>query len=839
MLGLTGLGLVASGKRSILPGYEFDNLYDRNGLLGTNPIIGGDLSDTYDTLNHMAEIVRDTLVDTEKISSNLKGSSLEETLRNDWNHVYRHFQYEKDATGIEQIRRPSRSWVDRKKGIDCDCMSVVLSSLLHHQKIPHAFRKATYNEETGWQHVYVIVPKKGINLNEFIGSKKVARNKYYVLDCVVDKFDYEVPPLKKFDKVMKIQYLNGLDAATVNGGITPQTESMLTTSPFSVEELLGVFGNEFTELNGLEGSDQKQIQNAFLRGLKQHLINTRSILSINPALTAGLYSPTLFAQRLDALINAFDDNELRFKVLGELAALETREELNGLGSVGLGKGFFRKIGQGLKKVGRGIANAAKTVAKAVVRFNPATIAIRNGVLLAMKLNLFRLAEKLGYGYWTEEQAKAKGLDLNQFRKNKKALEKVRSIQKAIGGKVAKLDNAIREGWRKGVKKHHGVSGLGAAPLYVKTRVNAAMPLLQLVGEHLKDISFNSLFSKVKGDEMNNFFQALRTNINGIATKLSLAYKPSQEASQYEKNEYKKLLDRVRAVERLVISKGGTPSQLRSAVEAGKQVALNKKSLSQKPLGVLPAAIAPAAATLAKIGSLLKSVDYKSLLKGALKNKVSEFVKSKTSASTNSNADNSTQAAAIQSSSANSSTDDSAQDMLTDLVTKNPKVAKAFSKVKKAAKQFKASGSSSSSSSGSSSRNGSSDSGQSSGDDVQDTTAEVVETKLSKPKVGSQSQDNASQDDASDDKQDAGAQLVTTKTNSAGDKKDMLKYIAIGGAALTGLFILSRAFQSKPAAPKVEAASSSPPQPMSGVKTKSKSKHKSSQRTRKKVMAITM
>jgi len=161
-------------------------------------------------------------------------------------------------------------------------------------------------------------------------------------------------------------------------------------------------------------------------------------------------------------------------------------------------------------------------------------------------------------------------------------------------------------------------------------------------------------------------------------------------------------------------------------------------------------------------------------------------------------------------------------------------------VKKAAKQFKAS---SSSSSASSSGSGSSGSGQSAGDDVQDTEAEVVETKLTKPKVGSQSQDNASQDDASDDKQDAGAQLpttVTTNANSAGDKKDnMLKYIAIGGAALTGLFILSRAFQSKPDAPKVEGASSTPPQPMSGVKTKSKLKPRSSQRTRKKVMAITM
>src|SRR5581483_3466876 len=158
-----------------------------------------------------------------------------------------------------------------------------------------------------------------------------------------------------------------------------------TTTPFSLEELLGVFGNEFNGLDGLEGTDHRQVQNTFLRGLKQHLINTRSILSINPALTVGLYNPTQFAQRLDALIEAFDDSDLRNKVLGELAALEQREEINGLGNVGLGKGFFKKIGKGLKKIGRGIANAAKNVAKAVVRFNPATIAIRNGVLLAMKL----------------------------------------------------------------------------------------------------------------------------------------------------------------------------------------------------------------------------------------------------------------------------------------------------------------------------------------------------------------------------------------------------------------------------------------------------------------------
>ena len=95
-MGITGLGLVASGKRNIQPGYEFDNLYSRRGLIGTNPIIGGEWSDTYDTLNKMAEIVRDTLSDTKKVASKLKGDTLAKTVENVWNHVYKHFQYSKD-----------------------------------------------------------------------------------------------------------------------------------------------------------------------------------------------------------------------------------------------------------------------------------------------------------------------------------------------------------------------------------------------------------------------------------------------------------------------------------------------------------------------------------------------------------------------------------------------------------------------------------------------------------------------------------------------------------------------------------------------------------------------
>lgn len=665
-IGITGLGLVATGRRNILPGNEFDTLYSRNGLVGTNPFIGGEWSNTYDTLDRMAEIVRDTLIDTRKVASKLKGSTLDATLRNVWKHVYNHFQYKKDADGIEQIRRPARSWVDRKEGIDCDCMSVVISSLLHHLFIEHAFRKATYNEETGWQHVYIIVPKAGTSLSAFTGSKTVNRDNYYVLDCVVDKYDYEVPYIKKFDKTMKIQYLNGVDFSALSGGVTPRLYQAQEED--AINGLLGL-GCEF---NGLDGINESvELAPMFMAMLKQHLINTRKLLAINPTLTEGIYDPATFAQRLDYLIASFDEPTQREKALGELSLLEDSEELNGL-SGGLGRGFFKKLAKGIKKVSLAPINltkkitkksfevakkvakkahevtkkVTKAVIKAVVRFNPVSIAVRNGLLLAMKLNLFRIAEKLGYGYWTEEEATAKGLDLDEFKKAQKTLSKVQKIHKGLGGKLDKLEKAIKAGWKHGVKKHnlvHGLEGRGTkkarilqsrkgqtlrrknsgattgniaqqkihkAKAQASGRVRSTMPLLQLVSAQLAPVQYQSLLRKADTNELDQFYQAIRTNKNGIATKLSLAYKPVQEATRYDKNEYAKLLLRVRATEALVTKRGGTSQQLREAIDAGKQVAIDRS------MGVVVAgSTAAASSVLAIIGKLLKVVNFVKLFKG--------------------------------------------------------------------------------------------------------------------------------------------------------------------------------------------------------------------------------
>lgn len=157
------------------------------------------------TINLIKEMVATTLEDTEKLAPVLKGSTLRATCRNIWNFVYNHIQYKPDRKGIEQVRRPSRIWDERKTGCDCDCMTVMICSLLTHLNIENKIRITKYRSKNNpwliprYQHIYPIVP--------------VEKGRYITMDCVTDWFDYEVPFLEKRDFAMN----DGVLVGTIEG----------------------------------------------------------------------------------------------------------------------------------------------------------------------------------------------------------------------------------------------------------------------------------------------------------------------------------------------------------------------------------------------------------------------------------------------------------------------------------------------------------------------------------------------------------------------------------------------------------------------------------------------
>lgn len=189
--------MVASGKRSIKDGLKYAKYFTDKPE--GNEVVLMPEGDVYDTLKLMKQIVDKTIIQTKAISKVLKGSTTEETAKNIWEFLYHNVQYKKDHASREQLRTPARAWKDRKAGVDCDCYSIFISSILTNLGIAHSFRMAAYKDD--FQHVYVVVPKSG---------SLASRNNYWVIDPVVDRFNYEVPFSKKHDQKMpKLTMLNG------------------------------------------------------------------------------------------------------------------------------------------------------------------------------------------------------------------------------------------------------------------------------------------------------------------------------------------------------------------------------------------------------------------------------------------------------------------------------------------------------------------------------------------------------------------------------------------------------------------------------------------------------
>jgi len=227
--------MIATGKRNIRDGFEFDRFFDHKpkGDFVTVKKDGATLSDT---LNLMKQVIRDTLDDTKKIAKKLQAESVKLTCSRIWNFCFHHFQYEKDEERKEQVRRPSRSWKDRKAGIDCDCLTVFIGSILTNLGIPFKMRMTRY-EAIDFEHIYPVAESP---------------NGEVIIDCVVHKFNYEVPYKQKKDIEMELQYLNGVEGERYNEfGDKVHFEHDL---PIDAEDL---FLDEM-ELQGLEGKAERE-----------------------------------------------------------------------------------------------------------------------------------------------------------------------------------------------------------------------------------------------------------------------------------------------------------------------------------------------------------------------------------------------------------------------------------------------------------------------------------------------------------------------------------------------------------------------------------------------------
>ena len=210
-------------------GREYDHYFPRAKLI---TIVKKEGATVADTLKLIPAVIRETAFHTRRFAHEvIKADTLEQTCRNVWDFVYNHIAYKKDETGKEQVRSPARAWHDRHNfaqdengiflkdelgnkvpmGIDCDCMTLFICSVLYNLEIKNIYFRITKYEESYWEHIYPII--------------KLPNGKQITIDCVLHNFNQEAKYTAKQDTPMDLEYLNGVSDSTVSK-LTDATDFM-------------------------------------------------------------------------------------------------------------------------------------------------------------------------------------------------------------------------------------------------------------------------------------------------------------------------------------------------------------------------------------------------------------------------------------------------------------------------------------------------------------------------------------------------------------------------------------------------------------------------------------
>lgn len=450
-----------------------------------------DAATVFNTLDRIQVIVKDTLEDTRQIAQVLKGRTLQETCKNVFDFLYNHIQYKLDKDGVEQLRRPARSWADRRSGIDCDCYSIFASSILTNLGISHSLRIIELKNKGYYQHIYVVVPDGSGNY------RPGTRSGYFTIDPVLDKFNTEAPGITKIsDRIMKVQYLNGLGNGSEYKSVGLAGLGNLSSTSQVEEEFYGWLGSTLE-------SWKNTIKT--VPGLVDPLYDEAGLLGAIEYTAANIHDESTYGT-----IAGFD-GQFDTELLGLIDSELFGEEYS-LGKTKTGKkpAVFTKIATAAKAVKqtakevaqkatskeavKKVADIAKAGAKNVVKYSPITAAARAGFLLAMETNLFQIANQVRWAYANDAQIQAAGVSAADRSKAKEALAKIEKLFVTdLQGKPENLKKAILSGKQKlsGAFEGFGYAtdfeGLGE-PVTAATGTAAAMAWILKAKDIIKGLN---------------------------------------------------------------------------------------------------------------------------------------------------------------------------------------------------------------------------------------------------------------------------------------------------------------------------------------------------------------
>ncbi len=493
---LGNLGLVSTTEKRVIKSTRYDRLFEPCDWKETIIRPNGDLDIV---IEKIFGVIKTYQYQVNQFAPTQRAKTIYQTCRNLWNFWYSRCNYLEDIKGREQLRTPARSYWEGNLagyGIDCDDFSITLSCCLSVLGIPHRLRIARYEGVEHFQHIYVIAHD---------GERDI------ILDCVLDYFDSEKPPAEIRDFPISVKQDKNYQRTFYTQEKNRNMASKTNLSGIDIAILSGV-GESSPLLDLVSGSDFAGIGSTDTPdAIYNHLVKTRELVQSNPELIREVEHPETFLKLIDYALKHWHTPQ-RDEALRRLSEQETR--INGLlgsGSeetiildyqtdlsgvvVGLGRvAWQRKFFDRVKEAVQNQKENVKDAGQALVKYNPLTVAARAGVLLAMKTNLFQIAETLKWGYLSPDQAASQGFDTEEYTKAKHALSEAEHIfVRVLQGSPETFRHTILSGRAGGL---NGISFGVVEPVSAATTTAASVPFLAKLKAFASKVNVKKLLSKV-------------------------------------------------------------------------------------------------------------------------------------------------------------------------------------------------------------------------------------------------------------------------------------------------------------------------------------------------------
>lgn len=479
--------------KGFAPTYQFLNDYSPLIAESDNKITatGKGFKDTIETLKNA---VFEGKKQVEKLAEHLKdpAGSVYQSCFNVWHWLQTNVKYNFDRQGKEDIRLPARTWLDREKGVDCDCLSVFAFCLLANMGLKPVFEIVAFFGRDDYSHIYVncqgvIVDRVLQKFNErapFITKIKKMEIPVYQLSGVEDdglegvndvlkNLKSQIPqnhncqlrkqiaykrmagnPVEQRAFAMFMPYMYDVDLH--NGALYFYRPEFATVAKWADSILANYFKNaqQCTDLQGVElGKLFKKIGKALKKAAKSVAKATKKVVKATGNVVKSAVKSTANVVKSTANV---------VKAGAQLAT----------GKKAAAKATIKKAGAQIKSavvepvkstanltktvVKETVVNPTKTAVKAVaklvkvllIKINPVTVLMRNSLRGLIALNFLGLASKLAVGQMTEANALAAGYDKDMYDKAVKAYNRVKKFFKSLGGDVSKLEKTIEKGAKR-------------------------------------------------------------------------------------------------------------------------------------------------------------------------------------------------------------------------------------------------------------------------------------------------------------------------------------------------------------------------------------------------------